>query len=717
MKHFTKFSRAIIAIVMMLGVSLSTLAHDFEVDGIYYNILNKTAKTVGVTFSGSSFSEVTGEYTGEVVIPNSVTYSGTTYSVTSIGVFAFDGCTGLTSVTIPNSVTSIGAQAFYGCTGLTSVIIPNSVTSIGDNAFYGCSGLTEVTIPNSVTSIGNGAFSGCTGLTDVTIPNSVTSIDSYAFNGCDGLTTVNFNATNCTSMGSYSYPVFSGCSNLSTLNIGENVTNIPVYAFRGCSGLTSVTIPNSVTSIGDSAFYKCSGLTSVSIGNSVTSIGNYAFYKCSGLTSVTIPNSVTYIGSHAFEICNGLTSVTIGNSVTSIDSYAFKGCSKLTSVTIPNSVTSIGDRAFYGCSGLISVTIPNSVTSIGSSAFSGCTGLTSVTIPNSVTSIGSAFKGCSGLTSVTIPNSVTSIGDWAFEYCSGLTSVTIPSSVTSIGEWAFEYCSGLKKIISLNPTPPTCASEESFYSNNYTEATLYVPKDSYAKYFIDGVWGKFTKIVKVETLVSSIKLNATSIQLDKGSDYTLSATINPTDATITDIIWTSSNPQVATVDRSGKVRALSAGTTTISATTIDGSEVSASCNVTVNNVETKIALSKTEASLPVNEIMTLNYTIVPSTTSVQWSTSDPNIAAIKVNSDNSVTVVGMADGIATITATATDGSDVSASCVVTVGNAGITDVKSDNAATEVARYDINGRKLSQPSKGINIIKMSDGSTRKEWVKE
>ena len=229
--------------------------------------------------------------------------------------------------------------------------------------------------------------------------------------------------------------------------------------------------------------------------------------------------------------------------------------------------------------------------------------------------------------------------------------------------------------------------------------------------------GQIYKYRKIGTLVSSIKLSTTSVRLYKGTDYTLSATINPTDATITDILWTSSNPQVATVDQSGKVRALSEGTAIITATTIDGSEVSASCNVTVNNVETKIALSKTEASLPVNEIMTLSYTIVPSTTSVQWSTSDPNIAAIKVNSDNSVTVVGMADGIATITATATDGSDVSASCVVTVGNAGITDVKSDNTATEVARYDINGRMLAQPTKGLNIIKMSDGSIRKEWVKE
>ena len=180
-------------------------------------------------------------------------------ALTSIGKLAFSCCSGLTSVTIPNSVESIGEKAFCDCSGLTSVTIPNSVTSIGQFVFLGCSGLTSVTIPNSVTSIEDGAFSGCSGLTSVTIPNSVTSIGQYAFSDC----------------------------------------------YR----LTSVTIPNSVTSIGKSAFCRCINMTSVTIPNSVTSIGNQAFNGCRGLTSVTIPNSVTTIGALAFYKCSGLTSV------------------------------------------------------------------------------------------------------------------------------------------------------------------------------------------------------------------------------------------------------------------------------------------------------------------------------------------------------------------------------------------------------------------------
>ncbi len=306
--------------LLLALLPLLASADAVEIGGIYYNLVTK-AKVAEVT------SMPSGKYSGEVVIPESVEHDGVTYDVTSIG-RAFEGCSYLTSVTIPNSVTSIGNYAFSGCSRLTSVTIPNSVTSIGEGAFYGCSGLTSVTIPNSVTSIGEGAFRGCSGLTSVTIPNSVTSI-------------------------------------------GGSV-------FWECSGLTSVTIGNSVTSIGDDAFYNCSRLTSVTIPNSVTSIGGGAFQGCSGLTSLTIPNSVTSIGERAFSGCSGLTSVTIPNSVTSIGSYAFLGCSGLTSVTIPNSVTSIGDGAFFRCSGLTSMTIGSGVNQINRESFSNCAELTDV---------------------------------------------------------------------------------------------------------------------------------------------------------------------------------------------------------------------------------------------------------------------------------------------------------------------------------------------------
>ena len=303
-------------------ISAKAWAWDIAVkneDGVYifYNYIND-GKDLEVT-EENQYSHY---YSGNVVIPEEVTYMNRTRKVTSIGRSAFSGCSGLKSITIPNSVTSIGRSAFSGCSGLKSITIPNSVTSIGEYAFYHCSGLTSITIPNCVTSIDEWSFSGCSGLTSVTISNSVTSIGRSAF--------------------------------------------------ADCYGLTSITIPNSVTSIGSAAFSKCTSLTSVTIPNSVTSIGGDAFSGCSSLTSVTIPNSVKSINYSTFSNCRGLTSVTIGNSVTSIGQNAFEFCSGLTSITIPNCVKYIGGRALLGCFGLTSIAIPNSVTSIGDGAFDGC---------------------------------------------------------------------------------------------------------------------------------------------------------------------------------------------------------------------------------------------------------------------------------------------------------------------------------------------------------
>ena len=438
---------------LLLLCATVVTAHDFAVGGICYKITSYN--TVAITYDNSlpEYYHIF-KYAGNIVIPESVTYNSTTYSVTSIGERAFYSCSGLTSLVIPNSVTNIGQEAFVGCSGLTNIEIPNSVTSIGQGAFYGCTDLTSLVIPNSVTNIGQEAFVGCSGLISVIVAEENPVYDSR--NNCNAIIET---ATNT---------LILGCQNAV---IPNSVTSIGDYAFSDCDGLTSIEIPNSVTNIGSRAFAYCSGLTSIEIPNSVTNIGGGAFLGCSNATSIAvaegnpvydsrnscnaiietatntlilgcqnavIPNSVTSIGSYAFVGCSGLTSIEIPNSVISIGGSAFSGCSGLTSIEIPNSVTSIGEGAFSYCSGLTSIEIPNSVTSIGLCAFSYCSGLTSIEIPNSVTSIGlCAFLRCSGLTSVVIPNSVTSIGEDAFSFCTSLTSITIPNSVISIGFNAF----------------------------------------------------------------------------------------------------------------------------------------------------------------------------------------------------------------------------------------------------------------------------------------
>ena len=222
MKHYLPNSLRALFLSLAVLLSLPLLAVEVEIDGINYDF-DLEAKQATVIAKSS------GEYSGKVVIPESVEHEGTAYNVTSIGEEAFSDCSGLTSVTIPNSVTSIGGWAFEDCSGLTSVTIPNSVTSIGRCAFSDCSGLTSVTIPNSVTSIGSSAFSRCSGLTSVSIPNSVTSIEGYAFYGCSGLTSV----TIPNGVTSIEYNAFANCSELLDVYCyAEKVPNTESDAFE-----------------------------------------------------------------------------------------------------------------------------------------------------------------------------------------------------------------------------------------------------------------------------------------------------------------------------------------------------------------------------------------------------------------------------------------------------------------------------------------------------
>ena len=464
---------------------------------IYYNYTNNGTE-LAVTYQ----SRGSHAYSGTVVIPEEVTDNGNTLKVTSIGFEAFASCTNLKSVIIPNSVTRIEGTAFQYCYNLNSVTIPNSVNIIGKKAFYYCYSLTAVDIPNSVTNIGEEAFEKCSGLISVSIPNSMTSISSNLFKDCSGLTS----ATIADGVTTIESEAFVDCTSLAIINVPTSVTYIGADAFKNTAWLgsqpdgtvyagsvlyiykgvmpvnTSITIKQGTIRIGEGAFKNCDHLTSVDIPNSVKSIEPDAFYDCIGLTSLHIPYSVTNIGQRAFDGCLGLTSVTIPNSMKTIGRFAFNQCISLTAVhitdlqawcqiqfeydeysnplsnahhlfvngeetndlVIPNGVTAIGNFAFAGCSDLTSITIPNSVTDIGKDTFKNCKKLTKVNL-NSHSLVSRDYSSSSSIreffgnqvTDYIIGEDVMSIGSNAFKDCSAMTSIIISNSVTSIGENAF----------------------------------------------------------------------------------------------------------------------------------------------------------------------------------------------------------------------------------------------------------------------------------------
>ncbi len=478
MKHLNILLKAAL-LLLILPISLGADAiTEFYYQGIMFRVTgNGTCKVIQPGW----YSE--NGYSGVINIPRTVTAAvydawssnstGTNVSliVTGIDDNAFRDCTGLTSVTIPNTVTNIGKNAFYGCRSLTSVTIPNSVDTIQASAFAKCWALTSVIIPNSVRYLGWNAFYDCSALTSVTISKSVRELNG-TFCSCAALTSVNVPSSVIKLD-----RAFINCSSLTDVKLPPSLITIGEYTFEGCTMLSSIYIPNSVVSIGERAF-SGTALAAIELPETLTTLGESAFINCDNLESVSVramnPPSMfssgcfsnqTYqnailkvplaatqvytttdwwnlfapdnvIGSsdldHPYDFTvNGIYYLITGSSTVSVvagDNPYSGNVNIPTTVTnkgISYNVTAIGNNAFENCTGLTAVSIPGSVTSIGSNAFMNCRSLGSITLPDGLTSIGdNALKGCESISSLTVPQGVTYLGQDALAGMTALTSLT-----------------------------------------------------------------------------------------------------------------------------------------------------------------------------------------------------------------------------------------------------------------------------------------------------
>ena len=554
-------------------------------------------------------------------------------TVTTIGGDAFENCKNLTTVTGMKNVTKIENQAFEGCNKLVNIKLPENLTEIRPSAFSCCKSLTEITIPKSLTdcnSYGDGIFYGCSNLKTINFEKGITRIPAFLFHGTDGLEEIDIPETVTTIGGD----AFENCKNLTTVTGMKNVTKIGDNAFYNCSNLKEITIPDTVESMGTSIFYGCTSLKSVVLPNKRVNITGSTFYNCSSLESITLPDTVEYIRNNAFYGCSSLKKIVWSKSIKEIENNAFKGCSSLTEIIIPDGVTSIGSNAFQNCTSLASVRIPNSVTSLGTYIFDGCSSLTDVTLGKGLTSIPSyMFSNCESLKNIKIPYNVATIGSYAFLNDTAFTEITIPRKTTAINSNAFSY-PGKLNIYGISGTyAETFANENNIKFTNrevnaskveLNESQITLNKgDTYNLImsvtpddFTDAVTWKSTDtdvvtvtetgvikavgtgtatikltvgnvsascLITVLQPVTSISLDRSSISLDSADNYQLSAYIYPSTASNKNVVWESSDPSVATVDDNGMVTALKKGTAKITVKAMDGSNVSASCTVTVKN--------------------------------------------------------------------------------------------------------------------------------------
>ena len=631
-------------------------------------------------------------YYGDIVIPETVKYNNFTYKITSIEDDCFKDCSSLTSISLPSGITSLGRYCFEFCSSLTSVSLPSGITSLEWYCFDGCSSLTSISLPSGITELKGGCFRDCSSLTSIYLPSGITELGASCFSGCSNLTSISL-PSGITSLAGF---CFQDCSSLTSVSLPSGITELGAYCFSGCSNLTSVSLPSGITSLGYGCFEGCSSLASVSLPSGITSLGYRCFWDCSSLTSIELPSGITSLGESCFSLCSNLKSmlclaVEPPSCTKSVVNSTMRLYVPKESVENYKQSDAWGRaKGIYPLYPTISVSLAKEVSVNKAKP----TKLEYTILPENAGTKELEWSSENPEVATVDANGVVTGKKLGKTIITAKTKdgtdITVSTTLTvlplvetmAFAESSVSIVKTEDKTIKLTLEPVEADKHMVWTSSDESVATVVqnmnavypleaivvahkVGKATIKAEAQDGSGMSATCEVEVTPLMAS-DLSLQTASVVRTIPTQLEAKVSPADADNKKLKWTSLTPDVATITEDGMMTGLKMGTAKVKAETTDGSNLSCVFEVQVTGLPVSTISLPAESSIVKTESMKLEYSILPLASDNQklkWSSNATYIASVD---ENTGVITAHKVGDAIITATATDGSGISASTTIRV---------------------------------------------------
>ena len=642
--------------------------------------------------------------------------------ITSLGKYCFADCNSLTSITLPEGITSLGYECFRGCSSLTSITLPEGITSLGEYCFGYCNSLTSITLPKGITSLSDGCFAGCNSLTSITLPEGITSLRNHCFHGCSSLTSI----TLPKGITSLRDACFYDCTSLTSITLPEGITSLGDHNFHGCSSLTSITLPKGITSLMGYSFYGCSSLTSITLPEGITSLGEYCFGMCSSLTSITLPEGITSLMDCCFYGCSSLTNISFPSSLKNLYDNIFEFATQnkriIINATTPPDIRSYGDYTLIDSNCTLYVpknylaTYKNTYPWSHAGAFYEGKPIESINLPSDISfektekkkatfsvlpidanqeclkwncdnsSIASIDEKTGEITALKVGDATITV---TVDDGSGISATTIVH-VTPLKVHAMQFAepkitvSGIKtEKLTLTLNSPEVDNKAIKWTSS-DNSIVTVEENTEASYPLEAIVSTHkvgTAIITAEAqdgsgISATCEVEVTQLQVSDIELITMSAiktiptlleaNVLPVEANNKKLTWTSLTPNIATITEDGTITGLKMGTAQVKATTMDGSNISKTFDVLITGLSISSISLPSESSITKTDNQKLEYTIFPAASdnqNLKWSSNHTDIASVD---ENTGVITAHKVGDAIITATATDGSEISASTTIHV---------------------------------------------------